>query len=103
MQGLKLDVAAGQASAASIRGVVDEMQRIIGQIQKSAVSGKSGWDGKASSAFETTHTDWHSIATKLQGALDDIESKLTTGFRGYDDEDATVAGQLTGQSGHLTL
>lgn len=103
MQALKLDVAAGQASAASIKGVVDEMQRIVGQIQKSAVNGKSGWAGKASTAFETTHTDWHGVATKLQGALDEIESKLTAGFRGYDDEDVTVAGQLTGLQGHLSL
>lgn len=96
MQGLKLDVGAGQASAASIKGVVDEMGRILAQIQKSAASGKSGWAGKASSAFESTHTDWQAIAVKLQTALDEIEAKLTTGFRGYDDEDVTVAGQLTG-------
>ena len=96
MQGVKLDVAAGQASAASIKGVVDEMQRVIAQIQKSAISGRSGWDGRASTAFETTHTDWHGVAVKLQTALDEIEVKLTSGFRGYDDEDSTVASLLNG-------
>ncbi|MGB3698074.1 MAG: WXG100 family type VII secretion target [Gordonia sp. (in: high G+C Gram-positive bacteria)] len=103
MQGLRLDIAAGQASAASIKGVVDDMQRTIGQIQKSAVSGRSGWDGRASTAFESTHTDWHAIAVKLQAALNDIETRLTTGFRGYDDEDATVAGTFTGMQGGLSL
>ncbi|MBM7369358.1 WXG100 family type VII secretion target [Gordonia hydrophobica] len=96
MQGVRVDVAAGQASAASIKGVVDEMQRIITQIQKSAVSGKSGWDGKASTAFESSHTDWHAVAVRLQTALDEIEAKLTAGFRGYDDEDVTVATLLNG-------
>lgn len=103
MNGLKLDVVAGQASAASIKGIVDEMQRIVTQIQKSAINGKSGWDGKASTAFETTHTDWHGIAVKLQAALDDIETKLTSGFRGYDDDDATVAGQLNGSPVELKI
>ncbi|MGB3301868.1 WXG100 family type VII secretion target [Gordonia sp. (in: high G+C Gram-positive bacteria)] len=96
MAGLNLDLVASQASAASIKGIVDEMQRVVAAIAKSAASGKSGWDGRASNAFEATHTDWHGIAVKLQTALDDIESKLTAGFRGYDDEDATVAGQFNG-------
>lgn len=103
MQALKLDVTSGQASAASIKGVVDEMQRVIGQIQKSAVSGRTGWDGRASNAFDATHTDWHAVALKLQTALDEIETKLTTGFRGYDEEDTTVASQLTNLQGGLTL
>lgn len=96
MEAVRVDVAAGQASATSIKRIVEEMQQIISQIQKSAISGKSGWDGKASTAFETSHTDWHAIAVKLQGALDEIEAKLTAGFRGYEDEDVTVAGLLNG-------
>ena len=43
MVGLNLDLVAGQASAKSIKGVVDEMHRVIAQVQKSAASGQSGW------------------------------------------------------------
>ncbi|WP_026917216.1 WXG100 family type VII secretion target [Gordonia shandongensis] len=99
MRGLNLDLVAGQASAKSIKGVVDEMHRVITQVQKSAISGQAGWDGKASNAFGTTHTDWHGIATRLQMALDEIEVKLTVGFRGYEDDDVTVAGQISSSGG----
>ena len=97
--GLNVDVGASQASAASIKGVVGEMQAIIGRIKASAASGRSDWVGKASNAFDGSHTDWHATATRLQNALDEIETKLTTGFRGYDDDDTTVASQISGAAG----
>lgn len=100
--GLNVDLGASQASTASIKGIVSEMQGIIGRIQSAAGTGQSTWDGKASNAFGTSHTDWHGTATRLQNALDEIEAKLTTGFRGYDDEDATAA-TMVGGSGTGTL
>ncbi|MBB4137645.1 WXG100 family type VII secretion target [Gordonia humi] len=100
--GLNVDLGASQASTASIKGIVSEMQGIIGRIQSAAANGSSTWDGKASTTFDGTHTDWHQTATRLQHALDEIEAKLTTGFRGYDDEDATAAA-MVGGSGQGTL
>ncbi|GEE04006.1 hypothetical protein nbrc107696_44520 [Gordonia spumicola] len=100
--GLNVDVGASQASASSIRGLVAEMQSVISRIQSSASSGVTTWSGKASTSFEGSHTDWHGTATRLQQALDDIEAKLTTGFRGYDDEDASAAAAVSG-SGQSTI
>ncbi|MCF8609891.1 WXG100 family type VII secretion target [Gordonia sp. HY285] len=100
--GLNVDLGASQASTASIKGIVGEMQGIISRIQSAAGTGQSTWDGKASNAFGGSHADWHGTATRLQHALDEIEAKLTTGFRGYDDEDATAA-TMVGGSGNGTL
>lgn len=97
--GLNLDVAAGQSSAASIKGIVGEMQGIISTIRGAANSGLSDWQGSASRSFDNVHTDWNATATALQTALDDIEAKLTTGFRGYDDDDAAVATDIVRSGG----
>jgi len=96
---LNLDVAAGQASAASIKGVVADMREVIGRIKTSSVQGLSAWTGAAASSFDATHTDWHAVAVRLEQALGDIENKLTVGFRGYDDEDAVAAATITGSAG----
>ena len=98
---MNVDVGASQASAASIKGIVAEMQGIFSRIQTAAATGRSTWTGKASTAFDGTHTDWHGTATRLQAALDEIETKLTAGFRGYDDQDATAAAAVGG--GSLTI
>jgi WXG100 family type VII secretion target len=97
--GLNVDVGASQASASSIKGIVAEMQGIISRIQSSAVNGVGTWSGRASTSFEGSHTDWHGTATRLQQALDEIETKLTSGFRGYDDQDASAAAFVGGSTG----
>ncbi|WP_132992015.1 WXG100 family type VII secretion target [Gordonia zhaorongruii] len=101
--GLNVDVGASQASASSIKGIVGEMQGIISRIQSSAANGRAGWNGQASNAFDGSHTDWHGTATRLHNALDEIETKLTTGFQGYDSEDAAAASQVVNSGGAAPL
>ncbi|MFT3717038.1 MAG: WXG100 family type VII secretion target [Gordonia sp. (in: high G+C Gram-positive bacteria)] len=102
--GLNLDVPGGQAAASSIKGIVGDMRGIIGRIKASAAGGLSDWGGTAARTFDHTHTDWHATATRLEQALDDIEAKLTTGFRGYDDQDAAAGSAITqAAAGSLTL
>lgn len=102
--GLNLDVGAGQAAATSIKGIVGDMRGVIGRIKASAAGGLGDWNGKAAKSFDTTHTDWHTTAVRLEQALDDIETKLTTGFRGYDDQDSDAATTIVSSTGGgLTL
>ncbi|MFT4126413.1 MAG: WXG100 family type VII secretion target [Gordonia sp. (in: high G+C Gram-positive bacteria)] len=91
-----VDVAAGLATAQSVSHIVDDMQGIIRQIASSAQGGLASWRGQASGAFDGTHSDWNSSATALNAALDDIRTKLTAGFNGYDDHDAQAAGGFGG-------
>lgn len=99
MSGLNLDVVAAQASAKSISGIVDEMHGILRQIQGSSQTGMATWNGKAARSFDATQTDWSSVAAKLQAALNDIEAKLTTGFRGYDEHDSGIANAIASSTG----
>lgn len=97
--GLNLDVTAGQAASASIKGIVGDMRGVIGRIKSAAAGGLGDWNGSAARVFDTTHTDWHSTAIRLEQALDSIENRLTTGFRGYDDQDAGAASVITSSAG----
>lgn len=102
--GVNLDVGAGQAAAGSIKGIVGDMRNVIGRIKASASSGLGDWNGRAARSFDHTHTDWHATAVRLELALDDIESKLSAGFRGYDDQDAEASSAITsGAGGGLAL
>lgn len=92
-----VDVASGQATAQSVSQIVDDMQAIIRQIASAASNGTASWNGRASSAFDTTHGDWNSSANTLNQALDDIRNKLTAGFSGYEDHDAQAAGGFGGE------
>lgn len=91
-----LDVAAGQATVHTVSQLVDDMQGIIRQIATTASTGTATWNGRASNAFGSTHSDWNSSATALNAALDDIRSKLSAGFAGYEDQDAQAAGGFGG-------
>ncbi|GAA4753336.1 WXG100 family type VII secretion target [Gordonia alkaliphila] len=97
--GLNLDVVAGQAATSTIKGIVGDMRGVIGRIKASAASGLGDWNGAAAKSFDTTHTDWHTTAVRLEQALNAIESKLTTGFLGYDDSDADAGKQIVGSAG----
>lgn len=99
MAGLNLDLMAGQASVQAVKGIVAEMHAVIRNIEASAQTGLEGWRGQASNSFGATHTDWHGTAVGLRGALEEIETKLTTSFRGYDDDDAVAAGSIAGAGG----
>lgn len=98
-QGLNLDVAGGQAATTAIKGIVGDMRGVIGRIKASAAGGLSDWNGVAAKTFDGTHTDWHATATRLEQALNAIENKLTTGFHGYDDQDAAAGKQIVGAAG----
>ncbi|MFC0314006.1 WXG100 family type VII secretion target [Gordonia phosphorivorans] len=97
--GLNLDVVAGQAATATIKGIVGDMRGVIGRIKASAAGGLSDWNGVAAKSFDTTHTDWHTTAVRLEQALNVIESKLTTSFAGYDDSDAAAGKQIVSSAG----
>ncbi|GAB93430.1 WXG100 family type VII secretion target [Gordonia rhizosphera] len=99
MTGLNLDVAAAQASSASISGIVGQMHGILRQIQNSALNGLATWSGQASKTFDSTQGDWSATAAKLQAALNDIEAKLATGFKGYDHDDGGNATMLAATAG----
>lgn len=99
MAGLNLDLMAGQASVQAVRGIVAEMHAVIRNIENSAQAGLESWRGQASSSFGVTHTDWNATAVSLRGALEDIETKLTTSFRGYDDDDLAAASVISGGGG----
>ncbi|AVM01471.1 WXG100 family type VII secretion target [Gordonia iterans] len=101
--GLNLDVAAGQAATSSIKGIVGDMRAVIGKIKASAASGLTDWQGNAAKSFDGTHTDWHATAVRLEQALNVIEGKLTSGFRGYDDADGTAATVIVNSAGGLDL
>ncbi|MDL9944995.1 WXG100 family type VII secretion target [Gordonia sp. ABSL11-1] len=102
--GLNLDVVAAQASSQSISGIVDTMRGILRQVQGSADSGMATWGGSAAKSYNTTQTDWSATAAKLQAALDEIEGKLTTGFKGYAEHDDDLAQSISASTGgHLTL
>ncbi|MEE3850988.1 WXG100 family type VII secretion target [Gordonia sp. LSe1-13] len=89
--GLNLDTAGAQASVKSISGIVNEMQAILGTIQKQTAAGQETWFGRASEAFGTTNADWHTSATKLQAVLQEIENALMSGFTEYEDIDSSAA------------
>ncbi|MXP20569.1 WXG100 family type VII secretion target [Gordonia sp. HNM0687] len=93
--GVHVDVAAGQSAAQSVAGIVGEMKQILGRIQASSQDGGASWQGSAWKAFDATSTDWSATARKLEQALDEIEAKLTTGFKGYAEQDQAVAQQVT--------
>ncbi|MGV9672649.1 MULTISPECIES: WXG100 family type VII secretion target [unclassified Gordonia (in: high G+C Gram-positive bacteria)] len=97
-----LDVASGMSTAQSVSQIVDEMQGIIRQIAGTASTGMASWNGRASTAFDSTHSDWNSSATALNQALDDIRTQLTAGFTGYEDHDGAAAAGFGGQ-GPLNL
>ncbi len=99
---MNLDVTGGQAAAAGIKGIVGDMRGVIGRIKASAANGMGDWNGTASTTFGNTHTDWHGTAVRLEQALDEIESKLTSGFHGYADADAE-AGRAIAAGGGLTF
>lgn len=92
-----VDVVSGQATAQQVSQIVDDMQSVIRQIATAASTGVSSWTGRASNAFDNTHTDWNSSATALSTALDDIRNQLTAGFNGYDDHDSSAAGAFGGE------
>ncbi|MFT4088388.1 MAG: WXG100 family type VII secretion target [Gordonia sp. (in: high G+C Gram-positive bacteria)] len=107
-QGTHVDVVVGESATAVIKGLVGEMRTVIGRIKNSSAGGLTDWSGTASRSFDNSHTDWHGKAVALEHALDDIESKLTHSFRGYDDVDAEVAAAIVngagaGNSGGLDL
>ncbi|NDK91278.1 WXG100 family type VII secretion target [Gordonia desulfuricans] len=97
-----IDVSSGLATAQTVSQIVDDMQGVIRQIASTASSGMATWSGRASTAFDATHTDWNSSANTLNQALDDIRTKLTAGFTGYEDHDAMAAADL-GSEGPLRL
>ncbi|MFT3661368.1 MAG: WXG100 family type VII secretion target [Gordonia sp. (in: high G+C Gram-positive bacteria)] len=101
--GLKLDVAAGQAATSNIKGIVGDMRAVIGKIKGSAATGLTDWSGTAAKSFDGSHTDWHVTAMRLEQALNEIESKLTTGFRGYDDSDGSAASAIVNSAGGLRI
>ena len=105
VNGVNLDVDGGQASASSIRGIVGDMRGVIGRIKSSATGGLAGWGGVAARSFDNTHADWHATAVRLEQALDEIENKLSVGFRGYDDEDVAAGTGIVNAAagGGLTL
>lgn len=65
-----VDVESGLATAQSVSQIVDDMQAVIRQIATAASTGVSSWNGRASNAFDNTHTDWNSSATALNAALE---------------------------------
>ena len=89
---VKVDVESAMATTKSVAGVVADMQETIGRIARASSNGAASWQGKASAAFTDTHADWNSSALALHNALDDIRNKLSSGFAGYDDNDAQIAG-----------
>ncbi|MGC4933630.1 WXG100 family type VII secretion target [Gordonia sp. DT30] len=97
-----VDIASGQATAQSVSQIVDDMQAVIRQIASAASTGVSSWNGRASNAFDNTHSDWNSSARALNTALDDIRNQLTAGFGGYEDNDSQAAGGFGG-AGPLRL
>ncbi|AZG48441.1 WXG100 family type VII secretion target [Gordonia insulae] len=102
--GLNLDVVAAQASSQSISGIVETMRGILRQVQSSADSGMGSWGGSAAKSYNSTQTDWSATAAKLQAALDEIEGKLTTGFKGYAEHDEDLAQTIAASTGgHLTI
>ncbi|MGV9827061.1 MULTISPECIES: WXG100 family type VII secretion target [unclassified Gordonia (in: high G+C Gram-positive bacteria)] len=86
-----IDVSSALGTAQSVSGLVDEMQETINRIGRASANGVADWGGKASSAFDTTHTDWNSSAMTLNSALNDIRTQLTSGFTGYEDHDGQAA------------
>ena len=103
MPQLNLDLLGGQASAAAVKGIVGDMREVIGRIKASSAAGMSDWIGTAAKSFDASHTDWHTTAIRLEQALDVIESKLTTSFRGYDDVDAAAAATFGGSGAQLDV
>ena len=98
-----LDVASGQATVQTVSGIVDDMQGIIRQIAATASTGMSTWNGQASRAFDSTHSEWNSAATALNSALDDIRTQLSAGFVGYEDQDAEASKFISSSGGPLKL
>lgn len=102
--GLHLDGAAAQQSTQSISQIVTEMKSILTRIENSSADGIATWSGQASRSFGTTQGDWSGTATKMQAALNEIEAKLTSGFRGYHGHDADIANSVAKSTGGgLTL
>ena len=102
--GLHLDGGAAQKSTQSISQIVADMKGILSKIEASSADGIATWSGQASRSFGTTQGDWSGTASKLQVALNEIEAKLTTGFKGYHGHDADIANSVAKSTGGgLTL
>lgn len=93
--GVTVNVADGQATAASVGSIVEEMKETIGVIAKHASNATPTWQGKAGVAFDGTHTDWNKAAQTMNQLLEQIKTQLNSGFAGYEDQDAAAAGGLT--------
>ncbi|MCZ4535835.1 WXG100 family type VII secretion target [Gordonia terrae] len=89
--GVTVNVADGQATAAKVGSLVEDMKTVINQIAQHAGNATPTWQGSAGVAFDGTHTDWNKAALTMNQLLEQIKTKLTNGFAGYEDQDAAAA------------
>ncbi|MBD0860862.1 WXG100 family type VII secretion target [Gordonia sp. zg691] len=92
--GVAVNVADGQATAAKVGTLVEEMKDVIKQIAQHAGNASPTWKGSAGVAFDGTHTDWNKTALTMNQLLEQIKTQLSSGFAGYEDQDAAAAGGL---------
>ncbi|MCT1354006.1 WXG100 family type VII secretion target [Gordonia sp. p3-SID1431] len=89
--GVTVNVADGQATAAKVGSLVEDMKTVINQIAQHAGNAIPTWQGSAGVAFDGTHTDWNKAALTMNQLLEQIKTQLTNGFAGYEDQDAAAA------------
>ncbi|VFA87977.1 Uncharacterised protein [Gordonia paraffinivorans] len=100
-----VDTAGGQASVASIKTIVSDMQAVVDRIARAtdnSTASKQESAGRWVGALTETHADWNSAAIRMNNLLGDIKNALGFNFDDRDDADA-AAGSAFGAPGSGTL
>jgi WXG100 family type VII secretion target len=87
----ELQSTAGQLKSAAAQ-INAENSQAMGQVQ--ALVG-AGWQGAASSAFESAFAQWKTGADQVQTALAEISQLLSTAAGAYDSTESQIASSFS--------
>lgn len=93
-QPMNTDVAAQAASAATIQGLADTMQTVLGALQADVDATAAIWQGGAHTAFLSGSTEIHAELQKGQTTLQEVSEKTSRTGVGYGSTDQSNAAAL---------
>ena len=82
-----------EASVTRIDAAIDEMQRLLDDLERRAAVLRTGWTGEASDAYDRAHRDWDQSIRVLEKAARDVAAVAHSGvkrFRALDEANARV-------------
>ncbi|MEL4319802.1 WXG100 family type VII secretion target [Leifsonia sp. YIM 134122] len=82
-----------EASVTRIDAAIDEMQRLLDDLERRAAVLRTEWSGEASDAYDRAHRDWDRSIRIMEKAARDVSAVAHSGtkrFRAMDEAHARV-------------